>query len=712
MATGRTPPTTTPPTTTSGQPVTVTTSKQRGAIAKGRAAAQTTSTSMLPSPDTAGSPNPAVPTQSGNNPVFGDVIANPGVAAGDPILQQLAAFGIDPVEANQTVNIVGIPGLSAVVGGKVVGKPTMTLRDAYEQFLKLGESSVAKLQDQLFKGRYYDASGQGAFYGSGALAIPKGKREADVGLAPAFLLALRENAAKGAAITFADTVKARTAAYAPVFAAEKAEAEAKTDRERKAAAAEAERARQQAQQDVSTSRPTTVQATEARAIPAGTEIDRLADRVARELLGRDASPEEKARLAPMVQETLAGYNTTQADLNAWNQHLDDPYSTAGSAATYTDPVTGEVKNGIAPQTRGGGSQLSAPASQYTTVNPAGKLAGAVVKGSTADVAGLTGPFADSLARLIADAPGKVEIYSAFRSNKRQAELFAQAVRKYGSEDAARKWVAPPGKSQHNEGEAVDLRFESPQVRDWVHANASNYGLGFPLGHEPWHIEPLNARSGVPSGRAAATSGGDGSRSWRNNNPGNLRDGEFARSHGAVGKDDKGFAVFPTEETGQAALEALLQTKKYSGKTIAAAMSTYAPASDSNNPVAYAQNLARAIGAPTSATIASLTPQQFQAFTAQIRNHEGWKPGAAKHPAAGSVNTGVVGTGAPGSSAARGVTPYPGAVTTEHGANVLTMTQPDPEGIISADLLARNPAEAGAWKTAQFYNVYERLWGAR
>ena len=36
----------------------------------------------------------------------------------------------------------------------------------------------------------------------------------------------------------------------------------------------------------------------------------------------------------------------------------------------------------------------------------------------------------------------------------------------------------------------------------------------------------------------------GSRSWRNNNPGNLRYGTFAQNHGAIGRDRGGMAIFP------------------------------------------------------------------------------------------------------------------------------------------------------------------------
>ncbi|WP_245306913.1 MULTISPECIES: hypothetical protein [unclassified Rhizobium] len=53
----------------------------------------------------------------------------------------------------------------------------------------------------------------------------------------------------------------------------------------------------------------------------------------------------------------------------------------------------------------------------------------------------------------------------------------------------------------------------------------------------------------------------GSRSWRNCNPGNIRKGDFSINCGAIG-DDGSFAIFPDEDTGKAAVIALLQTTSY------------------------------------------------------------------------------------------------------------------------------------------------------
>jgi hypothetical protein len=122
--------------------------------------------------------------------------------------------------------------------------------------------------------------------------------------------------------------------------------------------------------------------------------------------------------------------------------------------------------------------------------------------------GLDPAFATSLAAMFQSAPPEIRqnlrITSAYRSPEVQARLWEQALAKYGSPEAARKWVAPPGHSQHNRGTAVDfgnaqgglLRdANSPEAR-WLAENAGNFGLAVPMSWEPWQIEPAGARGGA------------------------------------------------------------------------------------------------------------------------------------------------------------------------------------------------------------------------
>ena len=122
------------------------------------------------------------------------------------------------------------------------------------------------------------------------------------------------------------------------------------------------------------------------------------------------------------------------------------------------------------------------------------------------ISGMQDGFADKLANLMQSAPPEIQaglgIYSGARSNERQSQLWQEALVKYGSPETARKWVAPPGKSNHNHGTAADLSFNgkslkhAPQeVVTWVHQNAARFGLKFPLANENWHIEDSTTRGG-------------------------------------------------------------------------------------------------------------------------------------------------------------------------------------------------------------------------
>ncbi len=98
----------------------------------------------------------------------------------------------------------------------------------------------------------------------------------------------------------------------------------------------------------------------------------------------------------------------------------------------------------------------------------------------------------------------------------------------------------------------------------------------------------------------------GSRSFRNNNPGNLKAGA-----GAVGKDAEGFAVFPDFATGWAALKADLRAKitKYPDFSILQIMTRYLGGnpqqpqlSGEGDPFAYARAVANRLGVSINARL--------------------------------------------------------------------------------------------------------------
>lgn len=114
--------------------------------------------------------------------------------------------------------------------------------------------------------------------------------------------------------------------------------------------------------------------------------------------------------------------------------------------------------------------------------------------SPMDNGGLThAVFQKALDKMLAASGGKTSVKSGTRTPERQAQLWQAALKKYGSPEAARKWVAPPGHSNHERGLAADLAYADAATKAWAHAHAKEFGLTFPLMNEDWHIEPLGAR---------------------------------------------------------------------------------------------------------------------------------------------------------------------------------------------------------------------------
>lgn len=131
----------------------------------------------------------------------------------------------------------------------------------------------------------------------------------------------------------------------------------------------------------------------------------------------------------------------------------------------------------------------------------------------------------------------------------------------------------------------------------------------------------------------------GTRAWRNNNPGNIEYGPFAKAQGAVGTDGR-FAVFPTYEAGRVAKANLLWASKgYRGKTIGEAINRYAPPFE-NNTASYASTVARAAGASTNTPMASLSTAQRTLMLDAMERVEGFRPGTENGVAAPAPRRGL------------------------------------------------------------------------
>ena len=112
----------------------------------------------------------------------------------------------------------------------------------------------------------------------------------------------------------------------------------------------------------------------------------------------------------------------------------------------------------------------------------------------------------------------------------------------------------------------------------------------------------------------------GDRNWRNNNPGNIIYGDFAIRHGAIGSDGQ-FAIFPDEEMGRKAQDALLKSKNYQDKTIGQAIAQW----DSVEQAAYKQAM-KSAGIDLDKKYADLDSKQQGQFLDAQKRIEGGKAG--------------------------------------------------------------------------------------
>ena len=125
----------------------------------------------------------------------------------------------------------------------------------------------------------------------------------------------------------------------------------------------------------------------------------------------------------------------------------------------------------------------------------GEADGAVPDGTTAfadeipAVANLDPALLGALRQAATDAADDgVEVFidSGWRSPEYQEQLLQVAVRKYGSEKEAARWVATPNTSAHVSGDAVDIGpFDATA---WLSEHGAEYGLCQIYSNERWHYE--------------------------------------------------------------------------------------------------------------------------------------------------------------------------------------------------------------------------------
>jgi D-alanyl-D-alanine carboxypeptidase len=81
------------------------------------------------------------------------------------------------------------------------------------------------------------------------------------------------------------------------------------------------------------------------------------------------------------------------------------------------------------------------------------------------------------------------ITSGYRSYSRQSYLFNDAIKRYGSYQAAARWVSPPDISHHPMGLAIDVNYpKEPGSAKWLEENGYKFGLCRVFKNEWWHFE--------------------------------------------------------------------------------------------------------------------------------------------------------------------------------------------------------------------------------
>jgi hypothetical protein len=111
----------------------------------------------------------------------------------------------------------------------------------------------------------------------------------------------------------------------------------------------------------------------------------------------------------------------------------------------------------------------------------------------------------------------------------------------------------------------------------------------------------------------------GTRTWRNNNPGNLVPGEISKRNNQIGKAG-GFAVFPSYEIGHDALLDSLRTK-HGNKSIDTLMKAYAPDHE-NDTKKYIKFIRSKTGITDDKKVKDFSPIEFEKLWKAIEQMEG------------------------------------------------------------------------------------------
>ncbi len=199
----------------------------------------------------------------------------------------------------------------------------------------------------------------------------------------------------------------------------------------------------------------------------------------------------------------------------------------------------------------------------------------------------------------------------------------------------------------------------------------------------------------------------GTRNWRNNNPGNIEFGPFARSMGAIGTDGR-FAVFPSYDAGRQAKASLLfDSPKYNTKTIAGAIKRYAPPTE-NNTSRYVRAVTNALGLTKDTPLSSLNAGQQARMLDAMQRVEGYRVGRAFDAAGNIVDPSALQSSQTGGimQAVNGGVPVPQArplSQSQQTTGIMAAVDPIARGTVTRSDL---PSSATAYAAVR--NPYDKL----
>lgn len=107
---------------------------------------------------------------------------------------------------------------------------------------------------------------------------------------------------------------------------------------------------------------------------------------------------------------------------------------------------------------------------------------------TGDTSGLNPNLMDALAFTAGELGKTINVVSGKRSRAEQEQLYQDYLAGKGN------LAAKPGTSRHETGNAADAYIDGTALQSYAGAAAAaaKYGLGFPVGGEPWHVELTGA----------------------------------------------------------------------------------------------------------------------------------------------------------------------------------------------------------------------------